>query len=252
MDVLTIAFLFVAGLLAGAINAIAGGGTFLTFGAYTLAGLPPISASASSAVSQFPGYVTSTLAYWSDLKKIWRSALVLALVSMFGAAAGAFILVSLDNAQFRVLVPWLLLAATAVFAAGPYLKPAPRPQDATPSSGADWKSPVVQFFTAIYGGFFQAGMGIIMLATLGLTVRGEYHRLNSIKNLLSNVISLVAILVFVSGGIVAWTYALSAMPGVALGGYGGVWIAKRVPQAYVRALVVVIGLLLSAYYFISM
>ncbi len=251
LDLLTIGLLFLAGLFAGAINAIAGGGTFLTFGAYTLAGLPPIAASASSAVSQFPGYVTSTLAYWSDLRKIWRSALVLAAVSIAGSLGGAFILVNLDNEQFRALVPWLLLVATAIFAGGPYLKPKPRPSDAAPQSGATWTSAIVQFFTAIYGGFFQAGMGIIMLATMSLTIRGDYHRLNSIKNLLSNVISLVAILVFVSGGIVAWPFALAAMPGVALGGYLGVWLAKRVPQPYVRGFVVLVGLSLAAYYFVT-
>ena len=251
MDILTIILLFAAGLVAGAINAVAGGGTFITFAAYTLAGLPPIAASATSAISQFPGYVTSTLAYRSDIKKIWRSALLLALASAIGSLCGAFILLSLENDQFRALVPWLLIAATSVFAAGPYLKPKPRPEGAPEPSGADWKSPIVQFFTAIYGGFFQAGMGIVMLATLGLTVRGDYHRLNALKNFLSNVISFVAIAVFVSGGIVAWGYGLSAMPGVAIGGYSGVWLAKRIPQIYLRAFVVTIGLSLAVYYFVT-
>ena len=117
--------LFTTGVLTGAINAVAGGGTFLSFGALTLAGLPPISANATSSITQFPGYVTSTLAYWSDIRLMWRGALVLALASVLGSAAGALILLSLENPQFRALVPWLLLAATALFAAGPWLKPRP-------------------------------------------------------------------------------------------------------------------------------
>ncbi|RVC69770.1 sulfite exporter TauE/SafE family protein, partial [Mesorhizobium sp. M2A.F.Ca.ET.046.02.1.1] len=101
----------------------------------------------------------------------------------------------------------------------------------------------------VYGGFFGAGMGVMMLATLGLTQAGDYHRLNALKNMLSIVIAVVAILVFVSGGVVAWPQAIVMIPGVALGGYAGVWIAKRVPQGLVRGFVVGVGLLLAFYYF---
>lgn len=240
--------LFTTGVLTGAINAVAGGGTFLSFGALTLAGLPPISANATSSITQFPGYVTSTLAYWSDIRQMWRGALVLALASALGSLGGALILLSLENPQFRALVPWLLLAATALFAAGPWLKPRPvHPVGA--SRERSLFGPLVQFAAAIYGGFFGAGMGIMMLATLGLTQEGDYHRLNALKNLLAAVIATVAILVFVAGGVVGWPEALAMAPGVALGGYGGVWIAKRVPQPYVRAVVIAVGLALSAYYF---
>ncbi len=95
----------------------------------TLAGVPPVSANATSSIVQFPGYVTSTLAYWSDLKKFWRGALVLALISAAGSLAGALILLSLDNPSFRAMVPWLLVAATVLFAVGPWLKPKPREGD---------------------------------------------------------------------------------------------------------------------------
>jgi uncharacterized protein len=240
--------LFLSGFLAGAINAVAGGGTFLTFGAMTLGGLSPIAANATSSVVQFPGYVTSTLAYWSDIRRMWRGALMLALASVLGSGVGALILLSLDNPQFQSLVPWLLLAATALFAAGPWLKPK-APHAAEASQGKGLAGPVVQFFTAIYGGFFGAGMGIMMLATLGLTQGGDYHKLNALKNMLATVIAVVAIVVFVSGGVVAWPEAIVMIPGVALGGYAGVWTAKRVPQPYVRAVVIAVGLALAVYYF---
>ncbi|WP_294641564.1 sulfite exporter TauE/SafE family protein [uncultured Aureimonas sp.] len=240
--------LFLSGFLAGAINAVAGGGTFLTFGAMTLGGISPISANATSSIVQFPGYVTSTLAYWSDIRRMWRGALMLALASVLGSGVGALILLSLDNPQFQSMVPWLLLAATALFAAGPWLKPKPRHAEEA-GRGKGLAGPVVQFLTAIYGGFFGAGMGIMMLATLGLTQGGDYHKLNALKNMLATVIAVVAIVVFVSGGVVAWPEAVVMIPGVALGGYAGVWTAKRVPQPYVRAVVIAVGLGLAVYYF---
>lgn len=250
MSILAILLLFVAGFLSGVVNAVAGGGTFITFGALTLVGLPPISANATSSIAQFPGYVTSTLAYWSEIKRIWRGALLLAAVSILGSLLGALILLMLDNPSFGALVPWLLLAATALFAAGPWLKPKPgRAHEA--AAGRTLSGPVVQFLASIYGGFFGAGMGIMMLATLGLTEGGEYHRLNATKNLLSIVIAAVALAVFVSGGVIGWIAALIMIPAVALGGYSGVWAAKRIPQTAVRAFVIAVGLFLALYYFVE-
>jgi uncharacterized membrane protein YfcA len=247
MTIATLVLLFVSAFFAGAVNAIAGGGTFLTFGALTLAGMPPITANATSSVTQFPGYITSTLAYRDEIAKSWRSAVVLSVVSVIGAVGGSLLLLSLDNPSFRQIVPWLLAAATLIFAAGPWLKPkasAERPVNSPAST-------IMQFFTSIYGGFFGAGMGIMMLATLGITSGGTYHHLNALKNLLSILIAAVAIVIFVSGGVVAWPQALVMIPGVALGGYAGVWMARRVPQTLMRLMVVSVGVALSAYYFVT-
>jgi uncharacterized membrane protein YfcA len=241
--------LFVAGFVAGVINAVAGGGTFITFGAMTLIGIPPISANATSSIAQFPGYITSTLAYWDDFKTFWRGAIALAVASIVGSLLGAWILLQLDNPQFRSLVPWLLIAATALFAAGPYLKPKPKPgQEA--AVGSLFGS-VMQFLTAIYGGFFGAGMGVMMLASLGLSQAGDYHRLNALKNMLAIVIAAIAIVVFVWGGVVAWPQAIVMIPAVAIGGWSGVWVAKRVPQKVMRWIVIAVGLLLAVYYFVK-
>ncbi len=249
MDIVTIILLFIAGVLTGMINAVAGGGTFLSFGALTLIGVPPVVANATSSITQFPGYITSTLAYWDDFKMFWRGAIALSLASVAGALLGSWTLLQLDNPQFRTLVPWLLLAATALFAAGPYLKPKPKPgQEAAVGS---FFGVVMQFVTAIYGGFFGAGMGVMMLASLGLSQAGDYHRLNALKNMLAVVIAAVAIVVFVSGGVVAWPQAVVMIPGVALGGWSGVWVAKRVPQSIMRWVVIAVGLLLAVYYFVK-
>lgn len=247
MTITTAILLFFAGFLSSAVNAVAGGGTFLTFGAMTLAGLPPIVANATSSIVQFPGYVTSALAYRRELKAETTIARRLGLLSLVGGLLGALTLLSLSNPSFRAMVPWLLLGATALFAAGPLLKPKAQAVDAPlTASGL-----AAQFVVAIYGGFFGAGMGIMMLAVLGLTLGGGYHRMNAIKNLLAVVIALVAILVFSLGGVVGWAEAAVMIPGGALGGYSGVWLARRVPSVIIRAFVISVGLLLAFYYFVT-
>ncbi|MDO9416589.1 sulfite exporter TauE/SafE family protein [Pararhizobium sp.] len=247
MSIFTIVMLFAAGFFSGVVNAIAGGGTFLTFGAMTLVGVPPISANATSSVTQFPGYITSALAYKKEILENRREAILLGVISLIGSLGGALLLLSMSNPSFRALVPWLLLAATAVFAAGPYLKP-----KATGQAHAIGPFGFVgQFVTSIYGGFFGAGMGIMMLAVLGLSKGGDYHRLNALKNFIAMIIAAVAIVVFASGGVIAWLQAIIMIPGGALGGYAGVWAARRVPQAVIRAIVVAVGLLLTAYYFLT-
>ena len=246
MTLSMIVLMFVAALLSGAVNAIAGGGTFLTFGVLTLAGLPPIMANATSSIVQFPGYITSTLAYFKDFGKLWKEALILGLVSIVGSTFGSLYLVWLSNAAFKAMVPWLLLAATAVFAAGPWLKPRAGERHAASPLGI-----VTQAATSFYGGFFGAGMGIMMLASLGIATGGDYHRLNALKNFLALVIAAVAIAVFSTAGAVAWYHAAVMVPGCALGGYIGIAVARRVPQAVLRWIVVAAGLGLSVYYFVT-
>jgi uncharacterized membrane protein YfcA len=247
MSIAMIVILFVAGFLSGAVNAIAGGGTFLTFGALTLAGLPPIAANATSSVIQFPGYITSTLAYRREFKGLWRGAVLLAIVSVIGAVCGSLFLISLSNPAFRSMVPWLLLGATAVFAAGPKL----RPKTQGEGHAASPLGLGLQGITSFYGGFFGAGMGIMMLASLGLASGGDYHRLNALKNFLSIVIAAVAIIIFASAGALSWLHALVMIPAVAAGGYAGVAVAKKVPQGVLRWMVVAAGLGLAVYYFVT-
>ena len=246
----TIVLLIVAGFVSGAINSVAGGGTFITFGALTFAGVPAIAANATASVVQLPGYVTSTLAYLDDIKTFWRQAVLLAVISAAGALCGALVLLALDNPSFRMLVPYLLLGATATFAAGPWLKPKPLVGGARRRGNSPFGL-FLQFATTVYGGFFGAGMGIMMLATLGIAEGGDFHRLNAMKNFLSNIIAVVAIAVFTAGGLIYWFEAIIMIPAVALGGFSGVWVARRVPVAVMRAVVVVIGLILAGYYFVS-
>ena len=245
MGLADVLILLVAGAVSGAVNAVAGGGTFIAFGALTALGVPPISANATSSIAQFPGYVTSTLAYASDLRRIWRSIVPFVIVSAIGGLVGAVILLSLDNPQFRSLVPWLLIAATALFAAGPAITRFLKARTFRAPPPVAW---AIQFVVAIYGGFFGAGQGIMMLASLGLTEGDDYHRINAIKNGLSIVIAGLAIVIFATGGVVAWTHGLVMTVAVAAGGWLGVAAARRVPQGAVRAFVIAVGLTLTAYY----
>lgn len=249
MTFFEIAILLVAGLLGGVVNAIAGGGTFFSFGALVLAGVPPIGANATSALVQLPGYVAATLAYRDDIRRMWPTVVVLSALSALGALVGALVLLSLDSRSFTAMVPWLILAATVLFAVGPWLRPAAASDRPAGSGRPSFTGSLVQFLSSIYGGFFGAGMGVLMLATLGLTEADSYHRLNALKNILSIVIASVAICIFVAGGVVAWLQAAVLVPGVVLGGYSGVWVARRIPERVMRFTVIAIGILLSAYYF---
>lgn len=245
MTILDAIILLAAGFVSGAVNAVAGGGTFIAFGALTFVGVPPIMANATSSIAQFPGYVTSTLAYGRELRAMWQQVIPFIVVSAIGGLAGAWILLSLDNPQFRALVPWLLIAATSLFAAGPAITRWLKRRSFSAPPAVAW---AIQLVVAVYGGFFGAGQGIMMLASLGLTEGDDYHRINAIKVLLSVVIAGLAILVFASGGAIDWTRGAVMTVSVAAGGWLGVAAARRVPQGVVRGFVIAVGAVLTVYY----
>jgi uncharacterized membrane protein YfcA len=252
MSLANLLLLAAAGFLSGALNAVAGGGTFFTFAALVGAGLPPITANASSAVALTVGSLASAAAYRAEIAGLWRGVLRLVLSSGAGALVGALILVAIDNVTFRAVIPWLLLFATVVFALGPAI--ARRLGTAgvgPPSLGRRLAGAVIQFATAVYGGFFGAGMGFLMLASLGLTEGADYHRINAIKQILSVVIQSVAIVVFIHGGIIAWPEALVVMLAAVAGGYLGVGAARMVPGNVMRGVVIAAGAALTAYYFLA-
>jgi uncharacterized membrane protein YfcA len=252
MTILDLFLLAGSGFLAGALNAVAGGGTFFTFAALVAAGLPPITANASSAVALAIGSVASAAAYRREISVLWRGALWLSLASGAGAVVGALILIALDNVTFRAVIPWLLLFATVVFMLGPRIAVAVGATEAgKPTLARRLAGMGIQFFTAVYGGFFGAGMGFLMLASLGLTEGTDYHRINAIKQILAVIIQAVAIAIFIHGGIVAWPEALIVMAAAIAGGYLGVGVARKVPSRIMRGVVIAAGSVLTFYYFIS-
>ncbi len=249
MSLSDILILAAAGLLSGTLNAVAGGGTFFSFGALTLIGLPPIVANATSAVAMVPGYVASAINYRKELGAIWASAIWLAVASAIGALIGALILIALDDETFADFVPWLLIAATSVFALGPQIS---RHLPVRPHRDLRHRllATLVQFAMSIYGGFFGAGMGIMMLASLGITEGQNFHRINALKHILSIVIQTASIVVFVQGDVIAWPEALVLVAAVVVGGWFGVDIARRFPISVVRGFVIATGSALAIYYFL--
>lgn len=249
-DILLIA---AAGFTAGAVNAIAGGGTFFTFGALSAIGLPPVTANATSAFAVVPGQIASTMGYLKEIRAGWRRLLPMSLVSGVGGLAGAWLLLRTDNADFKALVPWLLLAATGLFAFSPWIarwtrRLAKRHGDAAQAHRVHPGALALQGGVSIYGGYFGAGMGIMMLAGLALTEGEDFHNLNAAKNLLAVVLQGLAVVLFISSGIIAWPQALVVTLSAIAGGWIGVIVARRLPLEAIRWFVIVTGLLLAGWY----
>jgi uncharacterized membrane protein YfcA len=240
--------LVAAGFVSGALNAVAGGGTFFSFAALLATGLPPITANATSAVALVIGSLASAAAYRREIARVWRASFWLALAS----AVGALVLIALENVTFRGMIPWLLLFATLLFFFGPRIaRLVGTSEVGAPTLPRRLAGMTIQFRTAVYGGFFGAGMGFLMLASLGLTEGTDYHRLNAIKQILAVIIQAVAIVIFIRGGIIAWPSALITAAAAVAGGYLGVGVARRVPGEVMRGFVIASGAALTIYYFLS-
>ncbi len=238
----------VAALLAGVMNSVAGGGTLLTFPALVAAGLSPLQANATSTVALLPAALTSMLGYRRELVGARRWALGLALPSLVGGGLGALLLLYTSNAAFERVVPWLVLGATALFLLQrPLLRWVRRHEIATPTHGAaESQSPALsllamQLAVGVYGGYFGAGVGILMLASLGFMGFTNIHRMNGLKNWGGFCMNAVATVTFAVSGIVDWPVALSMAVGSMAGGYLGARAAQRLPQAMVRGAVAAIG-----------
>ncbi|WP_310301010.1 sulfite exporter TauE/SafE family protein [Rhizobium sp. BE258] len=239
--------LFFAAFLAGMLNALAGGGSFLTFPALVHFGVLPVTANATSAVVLLPGYVTATGALLPQLRKLSRSMLLgLCLVALAGGLMGALLLLVTSNKTFQQIVPYLLLASTAMFAAGPaisrYLQ---RRGDGSASS---WLIPGV-FCVAVLGGYFNGGLGVVLLAALSMAGMTDMPLMNSIKNVVSLTLSVIAVVTFALAGIVEWQWALPMMVAAAFGGFFGGKLASRLPNHIVRIFVIVTGLIMSVLFF---
>lgn len=233
------AWLAGAGLLGGLCNAIAGGGTFFTFPALLSVGLPPVTAGATGAVAIWPGHAASLIGEGAVLRQELAARPGRVLVFALLPALGAGLLLLSGDALFRQLVPGLLLFATLLFAAGPSLgrwlaRRRARPGALRLAEGA----------VALYGGYFGAGLGVLLLALLGLGGGSDLTRQNVVKNALATLATSSAVLVFALGGAVAWGPAALVFLGAVAGGVLGGRLARRVRPQVLRALIVVLGLVL--------
>lgn len=238
----------VAALLAGVMNSIAGGGTLLTFPALIAAGLTPLAANATSTVALLPAALSSMLGYRRELKGARRWATALAVPSLAGGGLGAALLLHTTNATFETVVPWLVLGATALFVAQRPLLVWIRGHGtvAMTQEQAEARAPTLpllamQLAVGIYGGYFGAGVGILMLAALGFMGFTNIHRMNGLKNWGGFCMNLVAAAAFAVSGIVDWPVALTMALGSIAGGYLGARAAQRLPKDLVRGAVAGIG-----------
>ena len=246
---LTDLLLFGTALLAGAINSVAGGGTLLTYPALFWAGVPAVDANATSTVALVPGSLSAVWGYRGEMQGSRRELLWMVVPSLIGGFMGARYAETIGNALFARLVPWLILSATALFMAQESVRRRLTPGgtgEEPRARGGVIGAAVFQFGVALYGGFFGAGIGILMLAALGFLGLTNIHRMNGIKNVAAVCINGVAALTFVFGGKVHWPLALLMMVGAILGGYGGADLARRLGQQNVRRLVSGIGLTIGA------
>lgn len=238
------AAMLVAAFLAGVVNSIAGGGTLLTFPVLIWLGLDPKMANATSSVALWPGLFGGLFGYRREMTDSSMILMRLGAVSVIGGGVGAWLLIATPSPIFARLVPFLILFATILFMVqGPVNRwlhlPAPKAEETTTTW---WIGAMIfQFFSAMYGGYFGAGNGILMLAALGLLGMHDIHRANGVKNFLGICINSVAVISFSISHLVVWPKSLLMAVGALAGGYVGSRFAQRVGRTFIRRAIVVIG-----------
>lgn len=244
------ALLFAAAFGAGVMNSIAGGGTFLTLPALIFTGVEPRAANATSTVALLPGSLASALGYLPELRR-QRRLLPLAAVSLAGSLIGAVLLLVTPERTFEALIPWLMLVATALFAGGPKITRLMRREAAVLHHDGRLTAATMagQFAIAVYGGYFGAGIGILMLAALALAGMEELHAMNGLKNGLATAINSVAVATFLIAGIVLWPQAVVMIAASVAGGLAGVKLARVLPTSVTRSAITTIGVVLTAWFF---
>ena len=255
-------FLFAAAFVGGALNAVAGGGSFIGLPALIFAGVPAVSANATNTLALWPGSISSAWAYRRELAAARSWITSLGVVSVAGGILGGLLLVRTSDAAFLRLLPWLLLIAAATFSFGSTLQrfsaqhstsATERSRSATERSRSATQHVAVlsfQFLIAIYGGYFGGGMGIMMLAALTIAGMTDIHEMNAVKSVLAVAINGVALAEFVALGEIAWAPGLIMMAGGIAGGYAGAATARRVAPRFVRALVTVVAWSMTVYFFL--
>lgn len=253
MELADILMLIPVSILAGAVNSIAGGGTFFTFPILILMGVPPIIANTTNKVGIAIASVAGVAGFWKEIRMIRPMLLFFCLTALIGSVAGSLLLLAIPSEDFRALVPWLMLIATLMFAFGG--KWAKRrhaanghadPQAVTrPSIGFG------QFLIGVYGGFFAAGMGILMLGLYEVAGMKNIHEMNALKVVVALGINLISAAVFLFAGTVDWAIAAILIVGALFGGYGGAVLSKKLPQKLIRQMIVTYGVAMTLYFFIG-
>jgi uncharacterized protein len=229
-------------------NAIAGGGSFLSFPALMAAGMPAIPANATNSCAMWVGMIGGTGAYWNDIKPHRHLLYAMFGISVVGAILGASLLLITPEPAFKAMIPWLLLFATLLFAVSPLLSRL-HVSDGRPSHS--WWQYLAQFAVAVYGGYFTAGIGILMLALLAFSGLPTFNATNGMKNVLSIAINGFSLVPFLIVGIIDWKLAIPMSLLALAGGYVGARLFRRLPASYGRASVIAIGTTMTLVFFLK-
>jgi uncharacterized membrane protein YfcA len=244
--------LLLAGLVGGALNSLAGGGSFIVFPALLMAGVPPVLANASNTYAALPGYASGAFGFGKDIMRHKGKLVAYSLVSLVGGYLGAELLLHVSDEQFSGVIPWLMLFAVVLFTFGSRINR---------WIGANTKSSiglakagavmllVMLALLAVYGGFFNAGLGILLLAFLAVAGFTDIHAMNGLKLWISTIVALVAVIRFAINGSIDWYHGSIALVGVTVGGYLAARFARKLPTQWIRVTVIVYGAGLTMYFF---
>jgi uncharacterized membrane protein YfcA len=244
--------LFFAGLLGGILNSIAGGGSFITFPALLFAGVPPIAANATNTFASCAGYLSGAYAFRKDIATDKNSLKKIIIPSLFGGLLGALLLLNTPETVFKEAIPWLLLFATLLFIFGSKLN-----KLLVKVGGKHKHANVIGsillalllLIICIYGGFFNAGLGIVSLSYLVLARYQDINLMNGIKLLISSIVSLIAIVIFIANGTIYWFSGFFVLLGTLSGGYFAAKLSRTLSQAHIRMFVTVASLFITVYFF---
>ncbi|GAC1405166.1 MAG: sulfite exporter TauE/SafE family protein [Ktedonobacteraceae bacterium] len=247
--------LFIAAILGGTLNSVAGGGSFFTFPALIFTNVGSIIANATSTVALWPGSIASVGAYRRELAEQQRGFLFLLIgTSLIGGVLGAILLLRTPQSTFVALIPYLLLGATLLFALSPYITTRLRMRTVEKTTRISTTTLIViafvQFAIAIYGGYFGGGIGILMLASLAFMGMDDINKMNAVKTVLATAINGAGVITFVIAGAVLWHQAIVMVVGAILGGYGGAYYARKIEQKWIRLFVTITGVVLTIYFFV--
>ncbi len=246
--------LFIAGFLGGVVNAIAGGGSFITFPALLLVGVPPITANATNTFASCAGYLSGAYALRQELVAHRHELPRILVISLLGGAVGAWLLLRTPEALFQEAIPWLLLFATLLFIFGGQLNAllkglAQHHRHASAVGGGLLL--LLLFGVCLYGGFFNAGLGIVILSYLALAGHTQISTMNGLKLLISTVVSLIAIALFIYDDVIVWQEGTLVLLGTLTGGYVAAHLSRQLPQQLIRNAVILASGAITLYFFLS-
>jgi uncharacterized protein len=249
-------FLFFTAGIAGILNALAGGGSFISFPALLFTGVPPVQANATNTVALWPGLAASTVAYLKRLKVPRRLLIPLLVSSVAGGWVGALLLLKTPQRTFLHFVPWLLLSGTLLFAFGNKIRAiAGKSAVSDDLQKVSWRAIAVCSFIelvlAVYGGYFGAGIGFVMLGMFAALGMRDIHAMGAIRTLLAAAINAAAVVAFIVAGAVLWPQFAVMVAGALVGGWFGAHYAQKADPQKVRLLVIGVGLAMSAYFFVT-